>query len=243
MKQPTTPRRMGIFLGILVAGGLIFWFYQRYSSWGALATRIAEMGPAGRPPQTVEELQKAIATYEGRIERYVRDAAQLGIYWKILAVRLMDRKMYGEALDALERAIHFYPEDPSLQYMKGLSAAIMAKSTTGKERSAFFSQAEQAHLRALEIDPAYYRSRYALGVLYVFELNTPERAIPHLEMLLEQQKKDVDAHFVLARAYYETGQYRKALDLYDRILSITKVAEKRRQAEENKKIVQDLLNE
>lgn len=243
MKQPTTPRRMGIFLGILVAGGLIFWFYQRYSSWGALATRIAEMGPAGRPPQTVEELQKAIATYEGRIERYVRDAAQLGIYWKILAVRLMDKKMYGEALDALERAIHFYPEDPSLQYMKGLSAAIMAKSTTGKERSAFFSQAEQAHLRALEIDPTYHRSRYALGVLYVFELNTPERAIPHLEMLLEQQKKDVDAHFVLARAYYETGQYRKALDLYDRILSITKVAEKRRQAEENKKIVQDLLNE
>ncbi|HOJ98296.1 MAG TPA: tetratricopeptide repeat protein [Termitinemataceae bacterium] len=243
MKQPTTPRRLGIFLGILVAGGLIFWFYQRYSSWGAFATRIAEMGPAGRPPQSVEELQKAIATYEGRIERYVKDAAQLGIYWKILAVRLMDKKMYGEALDALERAIRFYPEDPSLQYMKGLSAAIMAKSTTGKERSAFFSQAEQAHLRALEIDPAYHRSRYALGVLYVFELNAPERAIPHLEILLEQQKKDVDAHFVLARAYYETGQYRKALDLYDRILSITKVAEKRRQAEENKKIVQDLLNE
>jgi len=111
------------------------------------------MGPAGAPPETIEGLKAAIATYENRIEQHVKDVAQVGIYWKILATRLMDRKMYGEALKAIEKAVEYYPEDASLQYMEGISAANLAKSIHNVpgsdqiiQREQLFKLAEDAYL-------------------------------------------------------------------------------------------------
>ena len=45
--------------------------------------------------------------------------------------------------------------------------------------------------------------------------------------------------FVLARAYYVEGRYDEAVNLYDRIISLTKSEAKKKNAEENKKIVLD----
>ena len=49
--------------------------------------------------------------------------------------------------------------------------------------------------------------------------------------------------FVLARAYYVQGEYDKAVDLYDNIISITKSDQKKKEAEANKKIVLDAAYE
>jgi hypothetical protein len=45
--------------------------------------------------------------------------------------------------------------------------------------------------------------------------------------------------FVLARAYYSSYEFDKAVAMYDKIIATTKVEEKRASAEENKKIVLD----
>ncbi|OHE62238.1 MAG: hypothetical protein A2Z99_09020 [Treponema sp. GWB1_62_6] len=215
---------------------------------GAFASRIAGIGSGGAPPETIDGLKAAIAKFESTIEANTKIAAQSGIYWKILAVRYIDRGMYGEALEALEQAIAYFPEDATLHYLTGVSAAISAKSSldfvlsgTDSRSARLLALAEKAHLRAIELDPVYARPRYALGVLYVFELDRSADAIPQLRRYLELEKRDVDAMFVLARAYYGTGELKAAVELYDRIIETTRDPSKKTEAEANKKTLLDEL--
>jgi tetratricopeptide (TPR) repeat protein len=228
-----------------VLGGIVV--YQRNNARNALAARIAEIGGSASP-RTIEELRSAITVYETRIEQHVKDAAQAGVYWKILATRLQDRGLHNEALDALERTIYYTPEEAAPYYLTGVSAAVVAKSFldfagTGEnaDRNTYFDLAESAYLRAIELDERYSRPRYGLGVLYLFELNRPEDAIPHLLRFLELQTRDVDGMFLLARAYYMTGRYEESLPLYDRILTLTRDTAKRTEAERNKETVLGMI--
>ena len=106
-----------------------------------------------------------------------------------------------------------------------------------KQKYNYFKLAEEAYLRALELDPRYARALYGLGVLYTFELDEPAKAIPYLETLLEIEKLHTDGMFALARAYYATYEFDKAIEMYDKIIETTKSPEKKAQAEANKKVV------
>ena len=224
--------------------------YRKYSVRSSLAARIAELGPHGGPPATIEGLREAITLYEAQIEQHVKDAAQTGVYWKILATRLQDRGLHTEALNALARAIEYTPEEPTLHYLQGLSAAIVAKSSYNNatargeltQQNYYFSLAEHSYLRAIQLDSDYGRPRYGLWILYVFELDRPEEAIPHLEHYMDISKNNVDGMFVLARAYYMMGQNQRALAVYDRISSLTKDPKKQAEAEQNKRTILGLPN-
>jgi tetratricopeptide (TPR) repeat protein len=233
----------GLAVLLVIAAGLIFFLnYQKNRVQTDFAARIVELsGRGGGTPETVEGLRDAIALYEKRIEAHVRDAAQTGVYWKILAVRLQDRGLHQEALEALEHAITYNAEDPSLCYLAGISAARAAKGNPDiTEREKFYTLAESSFLASINIDETYGRPRYALGVLYTFDLNRPGEAIPHLERFMELVKNDVDGMFVLARAYYMTSRYREALEMYDRILSITRDSQKKADAELNRQYIMDV---
>jgi tetratricopeptide (TPR) repeat protein len=235
----------GIIILLVIAGGIGgLWIYQRNKGRNDLAARIADLSPrGGGAPSGIEDLRAAIAAYEEQIERHVKDAAQTGVYWKILASRLQDRKLHIEALEALEQALRYYPEDPALHYMTGVSAGYAAKDThefPGGEsglREEYYALSESAYLRAIELDERYLRPRFGLGVLYVFELGRPGEAIPHLRRYLDISTRDVDAMFLLARAYYDTERWDEALELYDRIIKLTRDADKRREAENNRQII------
>jgi tetratricopeptide (TPR) repeat protein len=240
-----------IFLGLCVilivtTGGVFLFQREKNKNRSSLAVRIAELGNGG-PPETIEGLRAAIAAYERQIEEQVKTAAQTGVYWKILATRLQDRGLHFEALEALERAIHYNPEDPVLHYLTGVSAGIAAKSihnfagSADRERGEYFALAEEGYLRAVELDSRYIRPRYGLAVLYVFELNRPADAVIHLERYLEISRNDVDAMFVLARSHFMTGNFRAALDLYDRIITLTRDENRRQEAENNRQIVMKRL--
>ncbi len=241
---------VGVVIALLALAIAALLYFRRSTARGELAGRIVEMGPAGAPPETLEGLKSAIAVYEDRLEAHVKDAAQAGIYWKILAVRLIDRQMYGEALEALNRAVAYFPDDATLFYLRGLSAASVAKSLNEaagpdqrNEKTRLFAMAEKDQLRSIALQDRYARPRYALGVLYIFELGRPDAALPQLERYLELESRDVDAMFLLARAYYEQGGNEQALDWYERIIGLTKDEVRRTEAEKNKKTLLDLLYE
>ena len=155
--------------------------------------------------------------------------------------------MYGEALKCYQKAIEFYPENQNLYYYVGVCAGYMSHSVLDydaagntQKRFNYLKLAESAYLRALAIEPKYVRALYGIAVLYVFELDESDKAVPYLEKLLTIDKGHTDAKFVLANAYYRTGQMQKAADMYDDIINTTKDPEKKTAAEENKKQVLDL---
>ncbi len=197
-------------------------------------------------PTTEAELKEAIEKYQDRVADIQLAEAQTGIWYKMLAVRYLDAKMYGEALKNFQNAIQFYPANQNLYYYVGVCAGYMAKASldynatgSSSEKWNYYKLAEDAYLQAIKYEPKYGRALYALGILYVFELNECGKAIPHLEKLLSFDTKNTDAMFVLARAYYVEGNYDGAVELYDKIASLTKNEQKKQDALSNKKIVLD----
>jgi len=243
-----------IVLGILVIvifGWLITFIYRYESSKTnkELAKRISELSPRGGPPETIDGLKQAIALYEDQIERNVREGAQTGVYWKILATRLADKGLHNDALEALERAIYFNTDDPILYYLTGVSAANVAKSKVGftanveVEKDRYYRLSENSYLRALELDVTYTKAMYGLAVLYVFELDRPQDAIVHLERYLQLQPSDISAMFILARACYMTEDFQRAVEVYDRIAARTKNQKEKEEALNNREFIQRLVYE
>ena len=197
-------------------------------------------------PTTIEELKDAIKKYQERVADVQLAQSQIGIWYKILGTRYLDNKMYGEALKAFQEALTYYPDNQNLYYYVGVCAGYMSHaaldynaSGTNEIKYNYLKLAEEAYLRAIAIEDRYVRALYGLGVLYVFELDEPEKAVPHLEKALSIDTKNLDTMFVLARAYYSTYEFDKAVEMYDRIIETTKSEDTKKTAEENKSIVLD----
>jgi tetratricopeptide (TPR) repeat protein len=236
-----------LVLSIIGSGMVWVYRYQKNIVRGNMAQRIVELSPRGGPPETIEGLKAAIAAYEKQIEINVKDGVQTGIYWKILAIRLADRGMHRDALDAFERALHFKGDDPTLLYLIGESASAAAASTlgfsgnSGAEKQRYQDLAESAYLRSIQLDATYAKPRLGLGILYAYEMNRPAEAIPHLERFRNLVPKDLKGMFALARAYYMTEKYDDAVGLYDLIISQSKDPKVRAEAQNNKEIIRNLI--
>ena len=197
-------------------------------------------------PTTIEELKDAIKKYQERVADVQLAQSQIGIWYKILGTRYLDNKMYGEALKAFQEALNYYPDNQNLYYYVGVCAGYMSHAALDYNASGnndvkynYLKLAEEAYLRAIAIEDRYVRALYGLGVLYVFELDEPEKAIPYLEKALTIDTKNLDTMFVLARAYYSSYEFEKSVAMYDKIIETTKSDDTKKTAEENKKIVLD----
>lgn len=209
--------------------------------------RMQKMEEGVDNPTTIEEYRDAIKKYEKRAADIELANEQVGIWYKILGSRYLDKKMYGEAFKCYQKAIEFFPQNQNLYYWLGVCAGYMSKSSLDYEATAdttkkynYLKLAESAYLEAIRIEPRYVRALYGLSVLYVFELDESDEAIPYLETLLTIDKGHTDAKFVLANAYYRRGDMQKAIDLYDDIEKTSKSNEARAAAAENKQHALDL---
>lgn len=210
--------------------------------------RMQKMEEGVDHPTTKEELEEAIKKYDKRSMDLALTDGQIGIWYKILGTRYLDQQLYGKAFECFQKALVYYPNNANLYYYVAICAGYLANSALDFEakgdssdaaikRLNYLKLAEQAYLRALSIDPRYFRSMYGLAVLYVFYLEESEKAIPLLEKFLATQTKDINAMFVLARAYYTTFQPNKAVELYDKIIELKPNAERVAEAEANKRTV------
>jgi len=175
----------------------------------------------------------------------VNEGVQTGMYWRILGIRLAGRGMYRDALNAMERAIHFNALDPMLFFLTGEYARILAMSTLDfsensiRERERLFNLSESAYLRAIELDPIYVQPRLGLGELY-FVLGRTDEAIPHLERLLELSPHNIRGMDILAQSHFIEGNPHRAIDLYERIiLSRASTPEEREAAQYLISFIQD----
>jgi len=206
--------------------------------------RMEKMEEGVGNPTKKEEYEAAIKKYEKRAMDLVSTESQEGIWYKIVGTRYLDERMFGKALENFQKAISFYPDNANLYYYIGVCAGYMAKASldynaTGDvaTEANYLKLSESGYLRALELDPKYYRAMYGIAVLYVFELDESQKAIPYLEKYLETQTRETDAMFVLARAYYLNYEFDKAIALYDKIIKLNPNKQKVADAQANKQTV------
>jgi len=235
---------VALIFGALVA---LVYHYEMNKSYRDLAKRIVGLSSNKGTPQTIDELKKAIALYENQIELNVKTGAQTGVYWKILAIRLADKGMHKDALQAFEKALYYKADDPTLFYLTGESASVAAATTLGfndnsaSERERYQNLAESAYLRSIELDPTYAKPKIGLGILYTFDMDKPSEALPHLERYMQIMPNDIRGMFVTARAYYMTENFDRAIELYDRIIARTKDPKVKAEAQNNIEVIRNLM--
>lgn len=192
--------------------------------------------------QRIEEIEEAIGRYRKEVERTVDATGQLGIYYKMLAIEYMRGGMYGAAYNALMQAIEIHPENPILFYYCAVCAARMSKAQVlAEDQEQWLERSETLYRRAIDLDPGYADALYGLSVLYVFELERPEEAEALLETLLSVESKEIEGRFLLAGVYYRLGKLEQALELYKEIESLSEVKQKRQNARDNRKRIEDEL--
>lgn len=211
-----------------------------------LKKRIARMQESSGNPITIEEIEQAIKEYYDDAEEISKKNAQIGIWYKMAGIKYLDKKLYGKALECFQKALEYYPDNANLYYYVGNCASYIGNASldfdaTGnyEKMENYYNLAEKAYLRALAIDDRYAYALYGIGILYVYQLGEPEKAIPHLEKLLTIDTKNIDGMFVLANAYYLTQDYVKSADMFDKIIATTKSDKTKQAAQENKKRVLD----
>ncbi len=234
-----------IFLGTIALFSAVI--FDSCTKSNRTIQRMQKMEENVGSPTTEAELKEAIKKYQDRIADIQLANAQVGLWYKMLAVRYLDAQMYGEALKNFQIALQYYPNNQNLFYYQGVCASFMANTKIGvgesEERASFLKMAEESFLRAIAIEPNHAKALYSLGVLYVWELKEFEKAIPILETLVASQKLDAKAKAALAAAYFGNQDYEKSVAMYDEIISTTKSPQIKKEAESNRQLVLDMAYE
>ena len=194
-----------------------------YKTRKELAQRLAEQENTAENSARIKELQSQIKSVEKQVETTIEAVRKKGTYWRLLALKYMDYKMWGEALNAFDQAILVYSENAVLQYNRGLCAAQMGRASIDNyEKEKYFQMAEAGYQNAIKYDSKYTSPMYALAVLYDFEFSEPVKALPYILDYTDIERSDINGKFLLARIYLETGQPDNALKIYEDIIKKAK---------------------
>jgi tetratricopeptide (TPR) repeat protein len=127
------------------------------------------------------------------------------------ALEKMRKQQYEDALEDLEKAEKMAPGNPDVHYLLG-----MAQSALGRQ-----DVARAEFERALGLFPAHVRSLLALGELQL-HAGEAKAAAQTLEKAFQANGADWRAHFLLARAYFESKEQTKAEGHAERAVELTK---------------------
>jgi tetratricopeptide (TPR) repeat protein len=185
--------------------------------------------------ERVAELERNVKQFHDQVVELVKKRGQLGVLYKMLALQYVDNEMYGPALENLRKGLEIYPNNDTMLYYAGLCKGQLAKAEAEESRRREgLEQAAWYYRRAIELRTAYVEARYALAVLYAFELDRLDDAVPHLQWIIEEREDHMKARFLMARVRAQQGRLEEAVQLYDEIAAESGVKEQRQRARENR---------
>ncbi|MDA3808780.1 MAG: hypothetical protein PF518_00485 [Spirochaetaceae bacterium] len=167
----------------------------------------------------IRQTKKDILSFSKIIDEKVEAGEKLGTYYKLIGLKYLDYSMFHLALESFEKALEIYPENPNVLYYAGLTSARLSKTAGSEsERNDFIDRAVRYYKASMSLKSRFSSPMYGLAVLYVYELNQPELAIPLLETYNSIQKSSMNGRFLMAAALFASGKESKAIDVYNWII-------------------------
>ncbi len=227
-------RRAGLALAILTAFLALF----ACSREDPRVQGLVNLEPDPPSSDRIRELEALVDQHGETVSRKIEAGLKQADALRLLAQEYIRHELYGPALDALEEAIRMQPQNHVLHYLAGACAGFIGKAQARPDRrEEYLARAERSYRTSLELSPDYIDGRYALAVLYAFELDRPLEAIVQLRRILERSSGHVPSLFVLARAHVVLGNLDEAVVAYDRIIAARVDEETRRAAERNRRLL------
>jgi tetratricopeptide (TPR) repeat protein len=188
--------------------------------------------------ENYNKLKKDIEKYSRILDEKIDAAEKLGTYHKLIGLKYLDYSMYGLALEAFEEALAIYPENPNVLYNAGLTSARLSKTEASEiDSRTLMDKAVRYYKASLSVNNRFSSPMYGLAILYVYELDQPELAIPLMEAYNKIQKSSMNGRFLLAAAYYASGNEGEAVDVYNTIIDISENDVEIESARENRNAI------
>lgn len=216
------PRKM-LFVSLIIL--LQVSLFSRGRDDSDLLERMSQMEGNGTDTSVLEndknyeKLKKDISTYRKIVDEKISAAEKLGTYYKLIGLKYLDYSMFRLALEAFEEALDIYPENANVLYYAGLTSARLSKTESSQVESAnLLNRAVRYYQASLSVNDRFSSPMYGLAILYVYELDQPELAVPLMELYNAIQKSSMNGRFLLAAALYASGREGEAVDAYDYII-------------------------
>ena len=173
--------------------------------------------------ERIKEITEEIKKIEKDLEETLENYQKLGNFQRSLGIKMMHYKMFFKAYEHFNNAIDFYPNSEMLHYYRGVAASQYALSQDEDVvRRDYLNRALYSHEHSIKINPRFTKGLYALSILYVYEFDRSNDAKPLLDRLLDISTREFDAMILRALLHEKDGELNAALDLYDRVLSLSK---------------------
>ncbi|MBI9103249.1 MAG: hypothetical protein JEY99_12605 [Spirochaetales bacterium] len=172
--------------------------------------------------QRLAEIKASVRGFEDELDRKIEAGKETGNFYRQLGTEFMHQEMFGLALDSFQEALQIYPSSFTLYYHAGVCAARMSLAQVNQaEREDYLLQAEIYYRRAIQLNGRYSEVKYALAVLYFYEMERAWDAEPLLLELLENNPKDIDSLFLMGAVQASIGNRGEAVSYYEAIAEVS----------------------
>ncbi|MDD5066958.1 MAG: tetratricopeptide repeat protein [bacterium] len=189
-----------------------------------------------------EDWEKAVEKYEEIVQMKVEARENQGLLYRKLGKYHFNLDHFNDALAYYQKAVAILPVSGEIHYRLAICYSQLSRTTTDEaQKMELTRKAEEEYKVALGFSPEILECYYGLGVIYFWVYKDYYKGIGYMAEVLKRDPKNVDAHFALARFYYELGEPGKSLEFYKALLSLLKDRDPRH--EQVKDNIQRILRE
>lgn len=189
-----------------------------------------------------EAWEKAVSEYDEIIQFKVEARENQAVLYRKLAKYHFTLEHYNDAIRYYQKALEILPTVGDIHLKLGLAYSQLTRVTTDENRKRELTRlAENEYRITLNLDPSLLEAYYGLGVIHFWVYKDYYKGLSYMAEILKRDPKNSDAHFALARFYYELGEPGKSLEFYKALLSLVPGSDPRyQQVKDN---IQRILSE
>ncbi len=171
--------------------------------------------------EKMEDWEKAIEKYDEIIKMKVNAREYQALLYRKLGKRHLEMEHWNDALYNFKKAAEILPNEGILHYYIGICYSQLSRSVIDNNKKIeLIKLAEKEYKLSLKLTPDLIDPLYGLGIIYFYIWNDYKKGIEYMAEVLKKDPRNIDAHFALARFYYEIGEPVKSLEFYKALLSL-----------------------